>query len=81
MKIVSQKERRSSLSSAVNCASLLEDPLYGMLREFRGILEIQLHFDVFAVGFDRLGRKKEPLGDLPSGQAVSNLFKNFEFPV
>jgi len=64
--------------SEPNCSASRND---GLLEQFGAAFEVQLLFQVFAIGFDGLDAQAKFAGDLAGGETVANQLEDLQFPV
>lgn len=64
-----------------NLSAILQDPLNSAAGEFGGGADVELTFDVFAMGIDRVCAEKKPCGNLAGFGSFANHPKDLQFPV
>src|SRR5436305_321475 len=56
-------------------------PNDGLLEQLGSAAQMELLFQLFAVGLDGLDAETEPLGDVAGGKAIADQLKDLQFPV
>jgi len=59
----------------------IEHPLHGAPGQFRAVLQIELLFDLLAVGLDRLPAEFQPAGDLKRGESLPDHLEDLQLAV
>ena len=68
-------------AATCNLLAILQDPLNSGAGEFGGGADVELTFDVFAMGVDRVCAEKKPCGNLAGFDSFANHPKDLQFPV
>ena len=69
------------LAFAVGEAAFFEHPLHGVAGEFGGVGEVELGFDVLAVGFHGFAAEFQAGRDFAGGQRFADQPEHFQFAV